>query len=127
MKEERERMEMEEKKIKLRNKMFFYFEQKTAYEIKECDWSSDVCSSDLRLCAQSPHTGIAANDSHHNQGLRATCLENGRVQLSDGLGEPMTVLDAAKTRLLAPLLRGKQPGDVVFEMEIGRAPGRERG
>ena len=28
---------------------FFFFKQKTAYEIKECDWSSDVCSSDLRL------------------------------------------------------------------------------
>ena len=27
--------------------MFFFFKQKTAYEIKECDWSSDVCSSDL--------------------------------------------------------------------------------
>ena len=26
----------------------FFFKQKTAYEIKECDWSSDVCSSDLR-------------------------------------------------------------------------------
>ena len=28
-------------------KKFFFFKQKTAYEIKECDWSSDVCSSDL--------------------------------------------------------------------------------
>ena len=26
----------------------FFFKQKTAYEIKECDWSSDVCSSDLQ-------------------------------------------------------------------------------
>ena len=32
---------------------FFFFKQKTAYEIKECDWSSDVCSSDLgELIAQ---------------------------------------------------------------------------
>ena len=29
--------------------VFFFFKQKTAYEIKECDWSSDVCSSDLEL------------------------------------------------------------------------------
>ena len=28
---------------------FFFFKQKTAYEIKECDWSSDVCSSDLYI------------------------------------------------------------------------------
>jgi len=26
---------------------FFFFKQKTAYEIDVCDWSSDVCSSDL--------------------------------------------------------------------------------
>ena len=29
------------------NVSFFFFKQETAYEIKECDWSSDVCSSDL--------------------------------------------------------------------------------
>mgnify|MGYP007087664099 CR=1 FL=1 len=28
---------------------FFFFKQKTAYEILTCDWSSDVCSSDLAL------------------------------------------------------------------------------
>ena len=29
--------------------MFFFFKQKTAYEIVVSDWSSDVCSSDLTL------------------------------------------------------------------------------
>src|SRR3546814_1659718 len=29
--------------------MFFFFKQKTAYERRISDWSSDVCSSDLRL------------------------------------------------------------------------------
>ena len=28
---------------------FFFFKQKTAYEIVDCDWSSDVCSSDLYI------------------------------------------------------------------------------
>src|SRR3546814_8931039 len=27
--------------------MFFFFRQKTAYELRISDWSSDVCSSDL--------------------------------------------------------------------------------
>src|SRR3546814_1024769 len=27
--------------------MFFFFKQKTAYEMRIGDWSSDVCSSDL--------------------------------------------------------------------------------
>src|SRR3546814_7771726 len=28
---------------------FFFFKQKTAYEMRISDWSSDVCSSDLQL------------------------------------------------------------------------------
>src|SRR3546814_15198597 len=32
---------------------FFFFKQKTAYEMRISDWSSDVCSSDL------PHDAIA--------------------------------------------------------------------
>src|SRR3546814_8102043 len=33
---------------------FFFFKQKTAYEMRISDWSSDVCSSDL-LCPLSQH------------------------------------------------------------------------
>src|SRR3546814_7889699 len=38
--------------------VFFFFKQKTAYEMRISDWSSDVCSSDLeiwvaRCCAPS--------------------------------------------------------------------------
>src|SRR5213596_3853247 len=29
------------------SKPFFFFKQKTAYELRPGDWSSDVCSSDL--------------------------------------------------------------------------------
>src|SRR3546814_9889663 len=32
--------------------MFFFFKQKTAYEMRISDWSSDVCSSDLFLGLQ---------------------------------------------------------------------------
>src|SRR3546814_10928690 len=32
--------------------MFFFFKQKTAYEMRISDWSSDVCSSDLRFFQQ---------------------------------------------------------------------------
>src|SRR3546814_7942735 len=31
--------------------VFFFFKQKTAYEMRISDWSSDVCSSDLSLYA----------------------------------------------------------------------------
>src|SRR3546814_1366524 len=33
--------------------MLFVFKQKTAYELRMSDWSSDVCSSDLRLGSNS--------------------------------------------------------------------------
>src|SRR3546814_2975226 len=29
--------------------LVFFFKQKTAYEVRISDWSSDVCSSDLRV------------------------------------------------------------------------------
>src|SRR3546814_1026923 len=32
--------------------MFFFFKQKTAYEMRISDWSSDVCSSDLLAANQ---------------------------------------------------------------------------
>src|SRR3546814_5982818 len=43
--------------------LFFFFKQKTAYEMRISDWSSDVCSSDLqglgpRLCAADARVGI---------------------------------------------------------------------
>src|SRR5216117_2714637 len=35
--------------------VFFFFKQKTAYEIRKGDWSSDVCSSDLeRMLQENP-------------------------------------------------------------------------
>src|SRR3546814_5491645 len=38
---------------------FFFFKQKTAYEMRISDWSSDVCSSDLwqMLATRSPASG----------------------------------------------------------------------
>src|SRR3546814_18837778 len=37
--------------------MCFFFKQKTAYEMRISDWSSDVCSSDLAL-SRAPRTPI---------------------------------------------------------------------
>src|SRR3546814_1756066 len=38
----------------------FFFKQKTAYELRISDWSSDVCSSDLAL-ALSPDESLVLN------------------------------------------------------------------
>src|SRR3546814_10702977 len=39
--------------------LFFFFKQKTAYEMRISDWSSDVCSSDLRPRFTAPRAGVA--------------------------------------------------------------------
>src|SRR3546814_6704883 len=35
--------------VPLSSRIVFFFKQKTAYEMRISDWSSDVCSSDLRF------------------------------------------------------------------------------
>src|SRR3546814_1054157 len=40
--------------------VFFFFKQKTAYEMRISDWSSDVCSSDLLSSLRLMGTGSAA-------------------------------------------------------------------
>src|SRR3546814_7998074 len=60
--------------------MFFFFKQKTAYEMRISDWSSDVCSSDLRgginFMERLPVSGIpapagliAATRGNHGQSI----------------------------------------------------------
>src|SRR3546814_5463176 len=41
--------------------IFFFFKQKTAYEMRISDWSSDVCSSDL-LFGQTEFLGLQLAD-----------------------------------------------------------------
>src|SRR3546814_46371 len=48
--------------------MFFFFKQKTAYEMRISDWSSDVCSSDLVPSAQGP----PSSESRSSAGTRCS-------------------------------------------------------
>src|SRR3546814_5726132 len=55
---------------------FFFFKQKTAYEMRISDWSSDVCSSDLdREVARvsTPLLSSAAGRAAANRKLLQTC------------------------------------------------------
>src|SRR3546814_1513101 len=50
--------------------MFFFIKQKTAYEMRISDWSSDVCSSDLREFVRQcrildPGAGLVAPEIVH--------------------------------------------------------------
>src|SRR3546814_8919137 len=48
---------------------FFFFKQKTAYEMRISDWSSDVCSSDLGRYLESYSRGACANADYRAAGL----------------------------------------------------------
>src|SRR3546814_5715330 len=68
--------------------LLFFFKQKTAYEMRISDWSSDVCSSDLRLAvpgterAQVDHLGL---DALGGERLRGRCRDvHGRRPGDDG-------------------------------------------
>src|SRR3546814_7590993 len=58
--------------------LLFFFKQKTAYEMRISDWSSDVCSSDLFV----PRHNFVNSETPHPSGPRGTPL-----QASQPLGE----------------------------------------
>src|SRR3546814_5152311 len=73
--------------------MFFFFKQKTAYELRISDWSSDVCSSDLLAVADRGSDGNI--DSAHAAiygGVGA-----GALRLRAGLGYAWLDLDTSRT------------------------------
>src|SRR3546814_1596230 len=64
--------------------MFFFFKQKTAYEMRISDWSSDVCSSDLDIPAQ-------ARDLAHQRGRNEAVLLGGRQEQRLDFGNQVPV------------------------------------
>src|SRR3546814_10243126 len=58
---------------------FFFFKQRTAYEIRISDWSSDVCSSDLiSLSLVAGTTAAGAYDCEAE--VKSTLQEHGIAQ-----------------------------------------------
>src|SRR3546814_4937294 len=48
--------------------LVFFFKQKTAYEMRISDWSSDVCSSDLVTSDRiGDHRGVRAGDRAYSR------------------------------------------------------------
>src|SRR3546814_3586313 len=50
--------------------VFFFFKQKTAYEMRISDWSSDVCSSDLARCGAKRHAALSCTASSEGKSQR---------------------------------------------------------
>src|SRR3546814_10285304 len=56
----------------------FFFKQKTAYEMRISDWSSDVCSSDLEAGALTDGPKLFQLYVHHDAGLNRAMLDAAR-------------------------------------------------
>src|SRR3546814_3829239 len=58
--------------------VFFFFKQKTAYEMRISDWSSDVCSSDLRVRRGSIARYVMRTLERKRTGEKGTHLSSAR-------------------------------------------------
>src|SRR3546814_10631845 len=68
---------------------FFFFKQKTAYELRISDWSSDVCSSDLvRMERRTFLAGTAVGSFAVALNWPAPTLAEGGDRLLDGFKTP---------------------------------------
>src|SRR3546814_7415513 len=90
--------------------LFFFFKQKTAYEMRISDWSSDVCSSDLE------------GDNVEEMKSKAEALAQVAMKLGQAIYEKE---QAAASPGGADAESAKADEDVVdaefSEVEIGRA------
>src|SRR3546814_2817322 len=81
--------------------LIFFFKQKTAYEMRISDWSSDVCSSDL-VASVSKHevdhyntlprsrpVGLTASMTSSTAKARADLYSDGRISTEHSSAMPM--------------------------------------
>src|SRR3546814_8253983 len=92
---------------------FFFFKQKTAYEMRISDWSSDVCSSDLTISDDRIAEAFEARKDQLSRPERRTVTQ-------------AVLPDEAAARALADRLAEGATFAAAAE-ENGRASCRERG
>src|SRR3546814_8546669 len=110
--------------------LFFFFKQKTAYDMRISDWSSDVCSSDLEHGAE--RRGDAPDGAGQIVGDRLGIdLEIAHAVGACPGGDTLDLRhhDLLQRRRLVGDLRAREqdrPGHEGDDREIGSASGRER-
>src|SRR3546814_3897174 len=94
---------------------FLFFKQKTAYEVRISDWSSDVCSSDLAAVA----------DIHEATGMPLELARSGTLMLI--AGSPQKILSVSRKFTPSDSGVGTCGGNLYYDLgKIGRASCRER-
>src|SRR3546814_4507682 len=95
---------------------FFFFKQKTAYELRISDWSSDVCSSDLERHVLQSAAGIILEQVAQNVAAR------GNVSVKPDEADPLV----GSAHGLLGQFGADHIGLLVVARQIGRASCRER-
>src|SRR3546814_7952704 len=86
-------------RLSVRCLSFFFFKQKTAYEMRISDWSSDVCSSDLMLnlscethCTMPEISSKLSIDRNMSTGLNSVVAQSCRRESGAQASHMMIVL-----------------------------------
>src|SRR3546814_9517088 len=112
---------------------FFFFKQKTAYEMRISDWSSDVCSSDLVTWSTNLIVALAERGAimllcGSNHAPVAVCLpldghhaQNGRIRAQWEAGKPLAKqlwrrIIVAKIRWQAAVLEANGQSASAFDL-----------
>src|SRR3546814_11648290 len=118
--------------------VLFFSKQKTAYEMRISDWSSDVCSSDLRRGVRKPGKiagAVARGEQPHQRAIDVPGRDEAALQrLAIAIGQPGRIRQRCRVALVIDSgahRRGDGGGAVGRILmraadEIGRASCRER-
>src|SRR3546814_7398091 len=103
-------------------KWFVFFKQKTAYEMRSSDWSSDVCSSDLRerprLALGPQRVGIVLHARTRAEHEMAAAADIGFEMLRLRLGHDVEI-GRDHERISREISLGREHMDAL--RQIGRA------
>src|SRR3546814_3550128 len=100
--------------------LFFFFKQKTAYEMRISDWSSDVCSSDLPASRSGPnvHGDSSPLSMAGGDGCGWPAGREHYIRPGFGLKHRQNAERACAINRLVPVLRaqlGKHLGNIPFD------------
>src|SRR3546814_3227273 len=116
--------------------MFFFFKQKTAYEMRISDWSSDVCSSDLdrefhrngsfdlNAVGAPPAHSEGIGDGHKAARLPAALVQRAVRGVAKQPGDPA---GRAKAPMCIEAIAGGDQARYVLEAASGTIEGQARG
>jgi len=82
------------------------------------DYPADYLKAWDRWCQRAPHTGVAANDSHHNQAYRGTVTTDGQLLIEDALGKKVAKLDPEKIPLVKLLIGKRALGTKILDIDL---------